>query len=383
MPKIDPITLTQELIRCPSVTPIEAGAITLLQETLTEMGFTCHRMTFEEEGTEPVENLYARLGTSQPNLCFAGHTDVVPVGQEDAWSFGPFSGDIIDGNICGRGAADMKGGIAAFVAAVSNFLDENQMPADKSISFLITGDEEGPSVNGTKKVLQWMAEKGEEIDLCIVGEPTNPSYLGEMIKLGRRGSVSFILDVFGQQGHVAYPHLADNPMPKIIKLADEIANCKLDEGSEHFQPSNLEITSIDVGNDATNIIPEQGRIRFNIRFNDHHTGAELVQKIDDICKKHGVDYKLTDMISGESFITDPGRLTDMVQNAAEKVTGHRPELSTTGGTSDARFITNYCPVIEFGIIGKTMHKVDEHVAVKDLQDLTEIYHHILLDYMAA
>lgn len=383
MPKIDPITLTQELIRCPSVTPIEAGAITLLQETLTEMGFTCHRMTFEEEGTEPVENLYARLGTSQPNLCFAGHTDVVPVGQEDAWSFGPFSGDIIDGNICGRGAADMKGGIAAFVAAVSHFLDENQMPADKSISFLITGDEEGPSVNGTKKVLQWMAEKGEEIDLCIVGEPTNPSYLGEMIKLGRRGSVSFILDVFGQQGHVAYPHLADNPMPKIIKLADEIANCKLDEGSEHFQPSNLEITSIDVGNDATNIIPEQGRIRFNIRFNDHHTGTDLVQKIDDICKKHGVDYKLTDMISGESFITDPGRLTDMVQNAAEKVTGHRPELSTTGGTSDARFITNYCPVIEFGIIGKTMHKVDEHVAVKDLQDLTEIYHHILLDYMAA
>ena len=383
MPKIDPVTLTQELIRCPSVTPIEAGAITLLQETLTEMGFTCHRMTFEEEGTEPVENLYARLGTSQPNLCFAGHTDVVPVGQEDAWSFGPFSGDIIDGNICGRGAADMKGGIAAFVAAVSHFLDENQMPADKSISFLITGDEEGPSVNGTKKVLQWMAENSEEIDLCIVGEPTNPSYLGEMIKLGRRGSVSFILDVFGQQGHVAYPHLADNPMPKIIKLADEIANCQLDEGSEHFQPSNLEITSIDVGNDATNIIPEQGRIRFNIRFNDHHTGTELVQKIDDICKKHGVDYKLTDMISGESFITDPGRLTDMVQNAAEKVTGHRPELSTTGGTSDARFITNYCPVIEFGIIGKTMHKVDEHVAVQDLQDLTEIYHHILLDYMAA
>ncbi len=368
---IDDVKLTQDLIRCPSITPIEGGALNLLQGILESLEFNCQRLKFED-----VDNLYARFGDKQPNFCFAGHTDVVPVGDEESWSFKPFSGDIINNEICGRGAVDMKGGIAAFISALSKFLNDNKN-FNGSISLLITGDEEGIAINGTKKVLEWMADNDEKIDYCIVGEPTNPNILGEMVKIGRRGSLNGEITVIGTQGHVAYPHLADNPIPKITKIISKLIEFKLDNGSEYFQPSNLEITSIDVGNPTTNVIPETATAKFNIRFNDIHSGNSLSDKIRSELDSLDIDYSLDIRISGESFVTDDLKLQKLISEAIYEVTEIKTDLSTTGGTSDARFITNYCPVIEFGLTGQTMHKVDERINIDDLQTLTSIYSKIL------
>lgn len=378
---LDPVALTQALVRCPSVTPADAGALDVLRDALEPLGFVCHRLRFEEEGTAPVDNLYARLGTRGPNLCFAGHTDVVPPGDPAAWAADPFAGAIVDGRLYGRGASDMKAAVAAFAAAVARRLGRAGPPPG-SISLLITGDEEGPAVNGTRKVLDWLADRGEVLDACIVGEPTNPNYLGEMIKVGRRGSITGYLTVYGTQGHVAYPHLADNPLPRLVRMLAALTAEPLDRGNAHFQPSTLAITTIDVGNPADNVIPARGSASFNIRFNDEHTSDGLKDWIRRTCDAVGGDYELRFRVSGESFLTPPGRLSDLVADAVERVTGHRPELSTTGGTSDARFIKSHCPVVEFGIVGQTMHKVDEHVAVDDVERLTGIYEAVIDGFFA-
>ena len=329
-----------------------------------------------EAGRPPIDNLYAKLGTQGPNFCFAGHTDVVPVGQ--GWTREPFAGDVIDGSLYGRGAADMKGAIACFVAAVARLLEQGNPLG--SISLLITGDEEGRALDGTQAVLRALAARGEEIDLCLVGEPTNPLHLGEMIKVGRRGSLNATLTVSGTQGHTAYPHLADNPLPRLVAMLAAITAEPLDQGSEHFQASTLALTSIDVGNPATNVIPAQGRAKMNVRFNDLHRGADIDAWIRRKCDSVGGAYELDVEISGESFLTPPGQLSDMLVRSIEKVTGRTPELSTTGGTSDARFIKNACPVAEFGLVGQSMHKADERVAVADLDALTQIYLGVLQDY---
>src|SRR5690349_980417 len=378
---IDPVELTRQLVRCPSVTPEDAGALDVLQRALEPLGFACHRLRFEEAGTPPIDNLYARLGTAGPNLCFAGHTDVVPPGDAAAWRADPFGGEIIDGRLYGRGAADMKAAIACFAAAVARRVEASGQP-EGSISLLITGDEEGPAVNGTRKVLDWLAEQGEVLDACIVGEPTNPNYLGEMIKVGRRGSMTGYLTVHGTQGHTAYPHLADNPLPRLVRMLSALTAEPLDQGNAHFQASTLALTTIDVGNPATNVIPAKGSATFNIRFNNEHTGASLEAWIRRVCDEVGGAYELRVSVSGEAFLTPPGRLSDLVASAAERVTGHRPELSTTGGTSDARFIKSFCPVVEFGIVGQTMHKVDEHVAVADIERLTDIYEAVIDGFFA-
>ncbi|UEM02710.1 succinyl-diaminopimelate desuccinylase [Skermanella rosea] len=378
---LDPVALTQALVRCPSVTPADAGALDVLRRALEPLGFVCHRLRFEEEGTAPVDNLYARLGTAGPNLCFAGHTDVVPPGDPAAWAADPFAGTIVDGRLYGRGASDMKAAVAAFAAAVARRLGRAGPPPG-SISLLITGDEEGPAVNGTRKVLDWLAEKGEVLDACIVGEPTNPNTLGEMIKVGRRGSITGYLTVYGTQGHVAYPHLADNPLPRLVRMLAALTAEPLDRGNAHFQPSTLAITTIDVGNPADNVIPARGSASFNIRFNDEHTSDTLKDWIRRTCDTVGGVYDLKFRVSGESFLTPPGRLSDLVADAVERVTGRRPELSTTGGTSDARFIRSHCPVVEFGIVGQTMHKVDEHVAVADVERLTAIYEAVIDGFFA-
>ena len=379
---LDPVAFAAELIRCPSVTPAEGGALDLLQARLEALGFTCTRLPFSDEGTPDVDNLYARIGTEGPNFCFAGHTDVVPVGDEAAWSADPFGGEIRDGILFGRGATDMKSAIAAFAAAAQRVLKEGAPKG--SISFLITGDEEGPAVNGTQKMLDWCAAHGEVIDDCLVGEPTNPRALGDMIKIGRRGSVNGWLTAYGAQGHVAYPHLADNPVPRMAAMLSALAGLKLDEGTEHFQPSNLEITTVDVGNSATNVIPAEVRAHFNIRFNDLQTaeGLEVLVRgvLDKVCQEMGGSYDLVFKKSGDAFLTAPGRLSDIVAGAVEKVTGRAPELSTSGGTSDARFIKNHARVIEFGLVSQSMHKVDEHIAVKDIEQLTDIYEAVLRGY---
>ncbi len=378
---IDPVTLARDLIRCPSVTPQEGGALNPLQTTLEGVGVKCQRLVFAEEGTPDVDNLYARLGESAPNFCFAGHTDVVPVGARDAWSVDPFAAEIQDGILFGRGASDMKGAIAAFAAAIKRFTEDGPPPG--SISLLITGDEEGPSVNGTKKMLQWMVENGEAMDVCIVGEPTNPMALGEMMKIGRRGSLNGWLTIKGEQGHTAYPHLADNAAHRIVDLLRAITAAPIDEGSEFFQPSTLQISTIDIGNPTTNVIPGEARATFNIRFNDLHSSASLtdwLHKTFDAAIGEGGRYELDIVVSGESFLTPPGQLSDLVSDACEKVLGQRPELSTTGGTSDARFIKDYCPVAEFGLISQTMHKVDERTAVEDIRKLSEIYEAVLRGY---
>lgn len=378
---LDPVSLARDLIRCPSVTPEEGGALDLLQSVLEEMGFKCQRLLFTEEGTPDVDNLYARLGDAAPNFCFAGHTDVVPVGARDAWSVDPFAAEIQDGVLIGRGASDMKGAIAAFAAAVKRFLADGA--PNGSISFLITGDEEGPSVNGTKKMLRWMVENGEKMDVCIVGEPTNPMALGEMMKIGRRGSLNGWLTVKGEQGHTAYPHLADNAAHRIVALLQAITAKPLDDGSEFFQPSTLQISTIDIGNPTTNVIPGEAKATFNIRFNDLHSSDSLTEwlhKTFDAAIGEGGRYELDIVVSGESFLTPPGQLSDLVSNACETVLGQRPELSTTGGTSDARFIKDYCPVAEFGLISQTMHKVDERTAVDDINKLTDIYESVLRGY---
>lgn len=375
----DPVALLQDLLRCPSVTPNEGGALALLEKILSANGFECHRLVFSDKDTPDVDNLYARWGKGAPHFCFAGHTDVVPVGDDKGWSFDPFGGEIRNGEVCGRGAADMKGPIACFTAAALDCIKNN--PAG-SISFLITGDEEGPSINGTKKVLDWLAARGEKIDFCLVGEPTSSENLGDMMKIGRRGSLSGFITVKGTQGHVAYPQRADNPVPKLVKLLSALDALELDKGTAHFQPSNLEIVSVDVGNKAENVIPAEAKAVFNVRFNDAFTGATLESLLRATLDAQNVPYEMETRLSGESFYTPPGAHSQMLQDAIKKVTGRDPDLSTTGGTSDARFIRSHCPVIEFGIVGKTMHKVDERVAVSDMHALTAIYSEVLKSWFS-
>ena len=374
---IDPVELTQDLIRCPSVTPEEGGALDLLQRTLEGLDFTVERVTFSEEGTADVENLYARLGEGSPNLCFAGHTDVVPVGDAASWSSDPFAAEIRDNVLYGRGAADMKGAIAAFVAAAAEFTQARRGGFGGAISLLITGDEEGPSINGTRKLLKWIEDRGEKLDLCIVGEPTNPNELGEMIKIGRRGSLNGWLTVRGVQGHSAYPQLADNPIHRTVKMLDAIASEPMDAGSEHFQPTSLQITTIDVGNPATNVTPASCSARFNVRFNDLHSSEDVIAWLHERLDRFGSDYTLEVAVTGESFLCPPTAIAETLADAVEEVTGRRPELGTTGGTSDARFMKDHCPVCEFGLISQTMHKVDERTAVADLRTLARIYRALL------
>jgi len=370
---LDPILLSQELIRCESVTPDTGDAIDILAKYLEGMGFTCHKLIFEEQDSEPVPNLYARLGDTTPNFCFAGHTDVVPIGAADKWTVAPFDGTISNDQLWGRGAADMKSAIAAFTAAVSRFLAQTDGLFSGSLSFLITGDEEGPAINGTKKVLDWLTARGEKIDLCLVGEPTNPQELGQMIKIGRRGSLHGMITVHGTQGHVAYPHLSHNPIPDLVKILAELETAPLDDGNENFQPSNLEIVDIHVGNDSHNVIPAEAKARFNVRFNDEFTPDALKAELTDRMQRAGVRYDIDWWLSGDSFVTPKCGLSDAVLEAVKRHTGKTPELSTTGGTSDARFIKTMCPVVEFGLVGETMHKIDEHVAVTDIETLTKIY----------
>lgn len=368
----DPVALAAELIRRPSVTPEDAGAMGLLAGWLEQLGFACHRLPFDSGGPR-IENLYARRGEAGANLCFAGHTDVVPPGQ--GWTVDPFAGRVVDGHLFGRGAVDMKGAIACFVAAVARFLEAG--PAAGSLSLLITGDEEGPAVDGTVKVLDWLAKRGERLDACVVGEPTNPRRLGEAMKIGRRGSMNTRLTVFGTQGHAAYPHLADNPIPRLLEMLRRLTAAPLDQGSDHFEASTLAITTVDVGNPATNVIPASARAGFNIRFNDLHSGAALQSWIRDLCAQVGGEHELAFEVSGESFLTRPGPLSEAVADAIRAVTGLTPDLSTSGGTSDARFIKNACPVVEFGLVNQTMHKTDERVPVADLEQLTRIYGAVL------
>jgi succinyl-diaminopimelate desuccinylase len=382
----DPVALARDLVRCPSVTPQEGGALALLGTTLARLGFEVHRQIFREDGTPDVENLYARVGTGAPHLVFAGHTDVVPAGEPSAWRHPPFSGEIVDGALYGRGAVDMKGAIASFVAAAAGHLNAHEGRSKGAISLLITGDEEGPGVNGTVKLLRWAAARGETFDHCIVGEPSNPERLGDMIKIGRRGSLSGTLTVTGRQGHAAYPHLANNPIPHLLRAMTALLGEPLDRGNAHFDPSNLEFTSVDVGNAATNVIPREARARFNIRFNDIHTQDSLKAWIAARCEaalggaaEFRLDYALG---NSSAFITKPGPFVAIVSDAVESVTGRRPALSTSGGTSDARFIKDYCPVIEFGLVGQTMHQTDEHVATTDLAALTAIYRAVLDRYFA-
>ncbi len=381
MSPIDPVDLARRLIACPSVTPEDAGAIGVLADALEGLGFRCHRLVSDERGGPPIANLYARLGTERPNFCFAGHSDVVPVGDRAAWSEDPFAATVKDGLLYGRGATDMKGALAAMVAACAAYLDENGPPAG-SISLLVTGDEEGRALNGTRSVLGWMDRSGETIDACVLGEPTNPERLGTTIKIGRRGSMTGRLVVHGTQGHVAYPHLADNPLPRLVRLLAALDSLDLDNGTVHFDPSNLEITTIDVGNAATNVIPSRGEAVFNIRFNDTYDSVTLEALIRATLDAAGGGYDLVVEVSGESFLTPPGPLARIVKDAVEAATGLRPGYSTTGGTSDARFIHRVCPVVEFGLVGQTMHKVDEHVPVADITLLTETYRGILARYFA-
>jgi succinyl-diaminopimelate desuccinylase len=372
----DPLPLAQALIQKPSVTPDDAGAIGVLEAALTALGFVCTRLSFGTDAGRPkIENLYARLGTSGRNLCFAGHTDVVPVGG--GWTVDPFAGLVQDGQLWGRGAADMKGAIACFVAAVARAKAENALRG--SVSLLITGDEEGRALDGTKRVLESLAAKGEKLDACIVGEPTCAAALGDMVKIGRRGSLTARLKVFGTQGHTAYPHLADNPIPRLMKMLRAITSAPLDSGSAHFDPSTLALTTIDVGNPASNVIPAEARAAFNIRFNDHHSGISLEAWLRRTLDGVGGAYELEVEVSGESFFTAPGPLSEALVRAIKAETGREAELSTTGGTSDARFIKAHCPVAEFGLVGRTMHKSDERVALADLETLTRIYRRVLAD----
>src|SRR6201987_298251 len=387
---IDALSIAQALLRCPSVTPADAGALGVLEDILKAAGFEVHRVTFGEPGTADIDNLYARIGDSAPHITFAGHTDVVPAGDEAAWSHGAFSGEVKDGFLYGRGAVDMKGGIACSVAAVQQYLaDHGGKPQENgkgSISFLITGDEEAASINGTVKLLKWIADRGETFDHCVLGEPSNQPEMGDCVKVGRRGSQSGTLYVDGVQGHVAYPHRASNPVPDISRLIVALSDEPLDDGSAPFQPSNLEFTSVDVGNSASNVIPRQARAKFNIRYNDLHTQASLRELIETrLAKAAGNRIKariVWEPSNSNVFLTKPGPFTDLAVDAIAEVTGRKPELSTTGGTSDARFIASYCPVIEFGLVGQTMHQVDERTPVSDLEKLTRIYRGVLDRYFS-
>jgi succinyl-diaminopimelate desuccinylase len=384
----DPVALAQALIRCPSVTPVESGALAFLESVLRPAGFACHRLTFSEPGTPDVENLYARSGTGAPNLCFAGHTDVVPPGEEARWTAPPFGGLIREGMLYGRGAVDMKGAIACFLAAALEHIAANGgRPRRGSLSFLVTGDEEGPSINGTMKVLAWMAGKGETMDACLVGEPSNPRALGDEIKIGRRGSLNAELVVAGRQGHAAYPQLADNPVPKLARIVDRLSTLRLDDGTPDFEPSSLQVTVLLVPNTATNVIPGEARARFNIRYNTTHTRPRLEALVRDVAERAAAEVaariSLAFSGTGDVFLTRPGPLVDTLAGAVRAVTGRTPALTTGGGTSDARFIQAYCPVVEFGLVNETIHQVDERVAVDDLVRLTRIYKEFIDRYFAA
>src|SRR5947209_11765352 len=382
----DALSIARDLIRCPSVTPEDAGALGVLQQALNAAGFTCHRVTFSEPGTADIDNLYARIGADGPHITFAGHTDGVRPGAASAWTPATFEGEVQDGFLCGRGAVDMKGGIACSVAAVLDYLAGNGGKPNGSISFLITGDEEDIAVNGTMKLLQWAAARGEKFDHCVLGEPSNVEELGDCIKVGRRGSLSGTLTVDGIQGHVAYPHRASNPVPDIAALIVALSQEQLDHRRAHFQPSNLEFTSVDVGNTATNVIPAQARAKFNIRYNDLHTQeslrALLEQRLVNAAGNRICARIVWEPSNSNVFVTKPGEFTELVVAAIEEVTGRKPDLNTGGGTSDARFITHYCPVIEFGLVGQTMHQVDERVPLADLERLTRIYRGVLERYFA-
>jgi len=379
---MDPVDLAQALIRCPSVTPADEGAMDVLQSALEELGFTCHRLPFATGNAPEVQNLYARIGDRAPNFCFAGHTDVVPVGDANEWSVDPFAAEIKGDRLYGRGASDMKTAIAGFAAAAARFLESRDNGFPGSISLLITGDEEGEALNGTVKVLEWLREKGEVLDACLVGEPTNPETLGDMIKIGRRGSMTAFLTVHGASGHAAYPHLADNPVERLVKMLSAVLDKPLDDGTKHFQPSTAVVTTIDVGNPVANVIPARAEARINVRFNDLQTGAGvgnlLRRRLDDI----GGDYDLDARVSGESFLFPPGPLSNLVAGAVEKATGKRPEFSTAGGTSDARFIKDHCPVCEYGMTNQTAHKADENALVSDIRLLSDIYQSVLDGFFA-
>ena len=383
-PPADPVTLARDLLRCPSVTPAEGGALALLERVLKGAGFAVHRVTFAEPGTAPVENLFARIGDEKPNICFAGHTDVVPPGDPASWSHPPFAGDIAGDVLYGRGAVDMKGAVACAMAASLDHLAAHGGRPKGSISFLITGDEESIAVNGTIKLLQWAAERGERFDHCILGEPSNASSIGDTIKVGRRGSLNGTLVITGKQGHVAYPQLADNPVRGLTALMSALMAAPLDHGSAHFDASNLEFTSIDIGNPVVNLIPGEARARFNIRFNDCHSQTSLktlIERLAADAARERVKWRIDwEPSNADSFFTGPSPFLDLVVAAIKEVTGQAPKLSTTGGTSDARFIKDYCPVLEFGLVGATMHQVDERTAVADLATLTAVYRKILDRY---
>ena len=382
----DPVALTQALIRCESVTPNEGGALTLLQNVVEPAGFECHRLPFSEPGTPDVDNLYARLGTGRPHLCFAGHTDVVPVGNEAAWTFPPFGGEVHDGILYGRGAVDMKGCVAAFVAASLRHVSKHGGLPRGSISFLITGDEEGPSINGTTKMLDWLKARDEVLDACLVAEPSNPKALGDQIKIGRRGSMTADLVVHGKQGHSAYPNIADNPVPKLARIIDRLCSAKIDDGTADFQPSNLQVTVISVPNTASNVIPGKAHATLNVRYNDLWSrptiDAWVLKTVEAAAAELGAKFDITFSGTGDVFLTKPGPLVSTLKDAIKTVTGRVPELTTGGGTSDARFIKDHCPVIEFGLVNATIHQVDEHTSVADLEALTTIYEHFIANYFA-
>ena len=383
MLRLNELQLAKELIRFPSVTPVDAGVMGFLEKKLKKLGFKTKILEFKEKNTKPVKNLYARLGNKSPNFCYAGHLDVVPAGNLKDWTVNPFKPSIKNGHLIGRGANDMKSSIAAFVTAVSKFIQKNKK-FNGSISLLITGDEEGVAINGTKKVVEYLKKKKEKINFCLVGEPTNPNKLGEMIKIGRRGSITGKLTVIGVQGHVAYPNRANNPSTALVQILKELKGIKFDKGTKDFQPTNLEITKINIDNSADNVIPGLAYASFNIRFNNKHSSNTLKSKINKIvkkiCNKNKSKYKIEYNVSGEAFLTSPNETTYMIQNTIKKITKIKPKLSTTGGTSDARFIRKISPCLEFGLVGKTMHKVDEVVALKDLKKLTLIYSNILENY---
>ena len=383
MQKINELQLAKELIKFPSITPVDAGVMRFLEKKLKKLGFKTKLIEFKEKNFKPVKNLYARLGNKGPNFCYAGHLDVVPPGDIKNWTTNPFKPSIKKGHLIGRGANDMKSSIAAFVSAVSAYL-ENNKNFDGSISLLITGDEEGDAINGTKKVVDYLKKKKEKINFCLVGEPTNPNKLGEMIKIGRRGSLTGKLTIKGIQGHVAYPQRANNPSTTIVKILNELKNIRFDKGTKDFQPTNLEVTKININNFADNVIPESAEATFNIRFNDKHSSNTIKRKLNKIfskiSKKNKSKFKIEYRVSGEAFLTKPNNTTFMIQDVIKKITKIKPKLSTTGGTSDARFIRKISPCLEFGLVGKTMHKIDEAVSLKDLKNLTKIYQNILRRY---
>ena len=383
MASINELQLAKELIKFPTVTPIDAGIMKFLEKKLKTLGFKTKILEFNEKNSKPVKNLYARLGNQGPNFCYAGHLDVVPAGNLKDWTVNPFKPSVKKGHLIGRGANDMKSSIAAFVSAVSNFVG-NKRKFNGSISLLITGDEEGMAINGTKKVVDYLKKKKEKIDFCLVGEPTNPNKLGEMIKIGRRGSMNGKLSIIGVQGHVAYPQRANNPSTALVQILNELKKIKFDNGTKDFQPTNLEITKINIDNSADNVIPGLANAKFNIRFNNKHTSSSIKKKIDRIIKKisnkNKSKYKIDYSVSGEAFLTKPNNTTFMIRDIIKKITKIKPQLSTTGGTSDARFIRKIAPCVEFGLVGKTMHKVDEAVSLSDLKKLTLIYSNILQNY---